>query len=167
MSGARRLNPNNGHDYRHCLPVRLSCLGRSCQLGRACAPMIPHEWTPCVGRNSSAECQQESLWRYLGPRRCFGFINPQATKVSGVKVLEAKDVIALLRSEVARAGSQAAWAKRAGVSRIVVNKILNGRGLPTKKILKALKLRTVFVSEQKPPPSVRLSGTHSSRTTYP
>ena len=106
-----------------------------------------------MGRNSSAECQQESLWRYLDPRRCFGFNNPQATTVSGVRVLEAKDVIALLRSEVARAGSQAAWAKQAGVNRIAVNKILNGRGLPTKKILKALKLRTVFVSEQEQPRS--------------
>ena len=106
-----------------------------------------------MGRNSSAECQPESLRRYLDPRRCFGFINPQATTVSGVKVLEAKDVIALLRSEVARAGSQAAWAKQAGVNRIAVNKILNGRGLPTKKILKALKLRTVFVSELEEPRS--------------
>ena len=70
-----------------------------------------------------------------------------------MKVLEAKDVLALLRSEIARAGSQAAWAKQAGVSRIVVNKILNGRGFPTKKILKALKLRTVFVSELEEPRS--------------
>jgi DNA-binding phage protein len=65
-----------------------------------------------------------------------------------MRMLEAKDVIALLRSEVTRAGSQAAWAKEAGVNRIVVNKILNGHALPTKRILKALKLRTVFVSEQ-------------------
>jgi hypothetical protein len=61
--------------------------------------------------------------------------------------MEAKDVVALLRSEVTRAGSQAAWAEKVGVSRIVVNKILNGHELPTKKIIKALKLRTVFVSE--------------------
>jgi hypothetical protein len=61
--------------------------------------------------------------------------------------MEAKDVVALLRSEVTRAGSQAAWAEKVGVSRIFVNKILNGHELPTKKIIKALKLRTVFVSE--------------------
>ena len=61
--------------------------------------------------------------------------------------MEAKDVVALLRSEVTRAGSQAAWAEKVGVSRIVVNKILNGHELPTKKIIKALKLRMVFVSE--------------------
>ena len=64
-----------------------------------------------------------------------------------MKIMEAKDVVALLRSEVTRAGGQAAWAEKVGVSRIVVNKILNGHELPTKKIIKALKLRTVFVSE--------------------
>lgn len=67
-----------------------------------------------------------------------------------MKVLEPQDVIALLRAEVNRAGGQAAWAGKAGVSRIIVNKILNGHGLPTKNIIKALKLRTVFVHEQRP-----------------
>jgi DNA-binding phage protein len=64
-----------------------------------------------------------------------------------MKVLESNDVVALLRSEVGRAGGQAAWASKAGINRIVVNKILNGHGLPTKKIVRALKLRTVFISE--------------------
>ena len=64
-----------------------------------------------------------------------------------MKVLETQDVIVLLRAEVHRAGGQAAWATKAGVSRITVNKILNGHGLPTKKIIKALKLRAVFVPE--------------------
>ncbi|HLH94924.1 MAG TPA: hypothetical protein VKW08_07385 [Xanthobacteraceae bacterium] len=72
-----------------------------------------------------------------------------------MKVLEPQDVIALLRSEVHRAGGQAAWASKAGVSRIIVNKILNGHGLPTKKIIKALKLRTVFVREPRPASSRR------------
>jgi DNA-binding phage protein len=68
-------------------------------------------------------------------------------------VLEPQDVVASLRYEVNRAGGQAAWASRAGVNRIVVNKILNGHGLPTKKIIRALKLRTVFVSESELPQS--------------
>ena len=29
--------------YCHCRPVKLSCVWRSCQFGRACAPMMPHE----------------------------------------------------------------------------------------------------------------------------
>ena len=61
--------------------------------------------------------------------------------------MEIEDVIRLLRSEVNRAGGQAAWASKTGTNRIVVNKVLNGRALPTKKIIKALKLRIVFVSE--------------------
>jgi len=68
-------------------------------------------------------------------------------------ILEAKDVVRLLRSEVERAGGQAAWANAAGLNRIVVNKVLNGKTLPTKKIITALKLRTVFVSELDPPRS--------------
>jgi len=67
-----------------------------------------------------------------------------------MKVLEPEDVVALLRAEVQRAGGQAAWASKAGVSRIIVNKILNGHGLPTKKIIRALKLRPVFVAEPRP-----------------
>ena len=70
-----------------------------------------------------------------------------------MKILKDKEVIALLRSEVSRAGGQAAWAKKAGVSRIMVNKILNGHGPPSKKIIKALKLRTVYLLEWEFPPS--------------
>jgi DNA-binding phage protein len=62
-------------------------------------------------------------------------------------IFEIKDVVRLLRSEVKRAGGQAAWASKTGLNRIVVNKVLNGKTSPTKKIIKALKLRTVFVSD--------------------
>ena len=70
-----------------------------------------------------------------------------------MRILEAKDVVRLLRSEVSRAGGQAAWASKAGLNRIVVNKVLNGKTPPTKKIIKALKLRTVFVAGLDPPRS--------------
>jgi DNA-binding phage protein len=62
-------------------------------------------------------------------------------------ILDVEDVVRLLRSEVKRAGGQAAWASKSGLNRIVVNKVLNGKTSPTKKIIKALKLRIVFVSE--------------------
>jgi hypothetical protein len=68
-------------------------------------------------------------------------------------ILDAEDVVRLLRSEVKRAGGQAAWASRAGLNRIVVNKVLNGKTSPTKKIIKALKLRTVYISEVELPRS--------------
>jgi len=66
--------------------------------------------------------------------------------------LEMEGVICLLRAEVERAGGQAAWAKKAGVDRTLVNSILKGRRIPTKKIVRALNLRTVFVSKPRPPP---------------
>jgi hypothetical protein len=69
-----------------------------------------------------------------------------------VRFLELEDVILLLRSEVERAGGQAAWSKKTSVNRSVLNRVLNGRYQPTLTIIKALKLRPVFV-----PGSPRLS----------
>jgi DNA-binding phage protein len=63
--------------------------------------------------------------------------------------LELKDVIHLLRSEVERAGGQAAWAKKTGTDRVTINRALNDKQPPTKKIIRALKLRMVFVPEPK------------------
>jgi hypothetical protein len=68
-------------------------------------------------------------------------------------VLEIEDVIRLLRSEAKRAGGQKAWASKTGVNRVVVNKVLNGKTSPTEKIIRALKLRMVFVSGLKLPRS--------------
>jgi DNA-binding phage protein len=67
------------------------------------------------------------------------------TDLEQMRILDVDDVIRLLRSEVNRAGGQAAWAKETGVDRVIVNRILNGQRLPTKKIISALKLRMVFV----------------------
>jgi DNA-binding phage protein len=66
-----------------------------------------------------------------------------------MKFLELKDVIRLLRSEVKRAGGQTAWAKKTGTDRTIINRVLNDQQPPTKKIIRALKLRMVFVSERK------------------
>jgi DNA-binding phage protein len=67
--------------------------------------------------------------------------------------LELKDVIHLLRSEVEQAGNQGAWSKKTGVNRATLNKVLNGHQPPTKSIIRALKLRVVFVPEPKLPHS--------------
>jgi DNA-binding phage protein len=63
--------------------------------------------------------------------------------------LDLEDVIRLLHSEVKRAGGQAAWAKKTGINRTMINKTLNNGRLPTKSIIRALKLRMVFVRKQK------------------
>jgi len=63
------------------------------------------------------------------------------------RLLNLNDVIRLLRSEVKRAGSQRAFAKKAGVNVGVVSKTLRGMVLPSEKILGALKLRIVYLSK--------------------
>jgi lambda repressor-like predicted transcriptional regulator len=61
-------------------------------------------------------------------------------------ILELEDIVSLLRSEVERAGSQAAWSKKTGINRTLLNGVLNRRRPPTSPIImKALKLRLVFV----------------------
>jgi DNA-binding phage protein len=70
-----------------------------------------------------------------------------------MRFLELKDVIRLLRFEVERAGGQTAWAKKTGLQRAIINRVLNNQEPPTKKIIRALKLRVVFVSKSKSPRS--------------
>ena len=65
--------------------------------------------------------------------------------------LEVEDVIYLLRSEVKRVGGQSPWGRKNGINRTTLNKILRGLRPPTPSVIKALKLRIVFVSE--PPKS--------------
>jgi transcriptional regulator with XRE-family HTH domain len=63
------------------------------------------------------------------------------------RLLSVNDVIRLLRSEIKRAGSQRAFARKAGVNVSVVSKTLRGMVLPSGKILSALKLRVVYLSK--------------------
>jgi hypothetical protein len=62
-----------------------------------------------------------------------------------MRILEIKDVVPLLRTEVQRAGGVSAWSKKTGVNRTVASKVLNNLKPPTKSVIKALKLRPVFV----------------------
>ena len=66
-----------------------------------------------------------------------------------MRFLELKDVIRLLRLEVERAGGQTAWARKTGINRTAINKVLNDRWPPTKKIIRALRLRMVFLPKPK------------------
>jgi hypothetical protein len=72
---------------------------------------------------------REVLYRALGVQR----------------LLNLNDVIRLLRSEVDRAGSQRAFARKARVNVSVVSKTLRGHVLPSEKIISALKLRIVYL----------------------
>ncbi|MGC2125145.1 MAG: hypothetical protein WA652_20035 [Xanthobacteraceae bacterium] len=66
-----------------------------------------------------------------------------------MRVFEVEDVVLLLRSEIKRVGGVGVWAKKNGIHRTAVSKALSNARPPTKNILKALKLRTVFVPDSK------------------
>jgi len=63
------------------------------------------------------------------------------------QILDLEDVIRLLRSEVERAGSQRAFARKAGVNHAVVSRTLSRQRLPNEELLRALKLRVVYFSK--------------------
>ena len=62
-----------------------------------------------------------------------------------MKMLELKDVVSLLREEIKRAGSQEAFAKKTGVHRTALNKVINGARLPSALIIDVLGLAPVYV----------------------
>jgi DNA-binding phage protein len=62
-------------------------------------------------------------------------------------MLDDKAVLRLLRSEVAKAGGQSEWARKSGVSRSLLNKVLHGRKQISSKFIKALNLRVVYIQK--------------------
>ena len=60
---------------------------------------------------------------------------------------EERDIILLLRSEVEKAGSQFDWARRKGINRTMLNKVINRRKPIPPSIRNALKLRTFYLRE--------------------
>jgi DNA-binding phage protein len=63
--------------------------------------------------------------------------------------LEHKEVMELLRSEIARAGGQGRWAKMMGMDRTQLSKMLHGPQLLSKRVIKALKLHVVFAPDDR------------------
>lgn len=61
--------------------------------------------------------------------------------------MNADKVIALLRDECSRAGSQRAWAMKHGISAPYVADVLRGRREPAGKVLDALGLERVVTYE--------------------
>lgn len=66
----------------------------------------------------------------------------------GYTDMTADDVRALLATECAKMGSQAAWAKRAGLSKAYVSDVLLGRREPAKGVLGPLGLRVTVRYER-------------------
>jgi hypothetical protein len=61
-----------------------------------------------------------------------------------IHMLDNKDLVRLLRLEVEGAGAQSAWARREGIDRTLLNRVLNGQKPPSKEIIRALKLCNVY-----------------------
>jgi hypothetical protein len=59
-------------------------------------------------------------------------------------VLDAEDIIQLLRSEIERAGGPMAFSKKARVDRATVHRTLKRPERPSRKIISALNLRVVY-----------------------
>jgi hypothetical protein len=98
---------------------------------------------------ATQHCAQHLIFR--NSFCCTGLVLKKTVgRAPPMRVLELADVIAMLRSEVKRAGGQVAWAQKASVDRAIVSKVLNGHRPPNKAITEALKLRMVFVSEPEP-----------------
>jgi DNA-binding phage protein len=70
-----------------------------------------------------------------------------------MRALEIKDVIRLLRAEIERAGGGGPWARAAGIDRTHVNRMLNGDRPISKKVIRALKLRVVYLPSDTKRPS--------------
>ena len=62
-----------------------------------------------------------------------------------MEMLEPKDVVSLLRQEIRRAGSQEAFAKKTGIHRTSLNKVMNGARVPSPLIIDTLGLAPVYV----------------------
>jgi hypothetical protein len=65
------------------------------------------------------------------------------------KILRRKDVVQLLRQQVADAGGQSNWSRKTGIHRTLINAVLQGRRRPTTLLLKVLQLETVYVLTKK------------------
>lgn len=63
---------------------------------------------------------------------------------TNMRILDDKDVVRLLRSEVKRAGGQSSWARAERIDRTMLNRVLCGHKPPTKKIIRALKLCNAY-----------------------
>jgi hypothetical protein len=59
-------------------------------------------------------------------------------------IFEEEDVVRLLRVEIQKDGSQAAWARRRGIERANVNAMLSGRIPVSKTVADALGLRRTY-----------------------
>jgi DNA-binding phage protein len=76
---------------------------------------------------------------YMHPFQAWLYRSEAMTK----RHLNVQDVLRLIEREVQQAGGQSAWARRTGVNRTYLNKLLQGRRQPGLQIPRALGLKKV------------------------
>jgi len=64
-----------------------------------------------------------------------------------VTILDRADIVKLLQADIAKAGSQLAWAKKTGIERTFTNMVLHGTRAPSPKMIRALGLSIVVIAE--------------------
>jgi hypothetical protein len=67
------------------------------------------------------------------------------------KILRTRDIIQLLHQEVAEAGGQSGWARKTGIHRSIVNRVMQEQIPPTKSIIDALQLEVVYLPKRRWP----------------
>jgi DNA-binding phage protein len=67
-----------------------------------------------------------------------------------MRELKIEEILVLLRAEIKRAGGVGAWSAKVGIHRTTVSKVTARSQPPTKKIIHALGLRIIVVSDGKP-----------------
>jgi hypothetical protein len=70
-------------------------------------------------------------------------------QTSDKHLLDENDVLRLLREDVDGAGGQSAWARRSGIDRAHLNRVLKGQRPLSLNITQALKLKKVFVAQER------------------
>jgi DNA-binding phage protein len=56
------------------------------------------------------------------------------------QLLDRSDIVRILRDEVERAGGQSSWARKQGIDRTLLGRVLRDQKSPSKEIIRALRL---------------------------
>lgn len=109
--------------------------------------------------HGSCRCGRLCPWRYgVGHADAHRQADERLLISRLPRTLEVKDVVSLLRAKVQEAGGVSAWSKKTGIHRTIVSKVLHNSKPLTKSIIKALKLRIVFVVRNDQTKSTKAKG---------
>jgi len=91
--------------------------------------------------------REYSRKRYLEKKAANQSVRESCETEDRLRALKPKEILQLLRAEVTKAGGQEAWAKKAGIDRALVNKVIHQKRPVSRNMMKALGLRVVIVKD--------------------